>query len=493
MFEPSRPQKTYVAVSPIHRRDSERSVDPRHSGGTAYSTISIASNLGHSRGKSSVSTAPSVNPLGSHPVAKLQPDLPPRTSSISKVPRSLQTELAQTFATLNNLARENYPASPMRSEKSESLASSQSPPTVFGTAETAQAYGSAGIEHIRGHTPKLPSPAPTRRLPDVPESPLVPSFMPRPSTPPGEGKITPPVIIQATRSPRNDTISGSEEPVIAARQSRQERVKARKARDMAALREKSINPQPLSDISREPSQSVRPSTAPGHIKQKSLSQERLRRRKENTLSAIMLVADLAPIVGADLLSAVDDDLIAKGLGSPISHTTHSAKGTHTPPRSFVSSNFSDSETIPKEDSRSRSRDAMSPRSVRSGLDSRRQDRRYKRNMSIKEKELDSRLQKIERDNAMLLNTLSGIAKSFGDLNKIIPRNSRPRREGGLLLGREMEGVEREPLAEVPVKKTRSLEPLMRELQGAVPRVSGEMALDDYDDEDGRSIYENNTM
>jgi hypothetical protein len=96
-------------------------------------------------------------------------------------------------------------------------------------------------------------------------------------------------------------------------------------------------------------------------------------------------------------------------------------------------------------------------------------------MSLKEKELDSRLQQIERDNAMLLNTLSGIAKSFGDLNKIIPRNSRPRRDGALLLGREMEGLETPTLSAVPVKKTRSLEPLMRELQGAVSRVSGEMA------------------
>lgn len=443
--EPLQTPKTYVAVSPIYRRDSERSVDPRHSGGTAYSTISIATNRGHSRGKSSVSTAPSINPLGSHPV-KLQPDLPPRTSSIPKVPRSLQTELAQIFAVVNKPARENNLNSPFRSDQLESLASPQSCPTDLGIAEAAQAYSSMGIENIRGHTPKLPTPAPTCRLPDVPESPLVPSFMPQPSPPLNEGKITTPVITQTPRSLHKASKSSSEDPILVALQSRQERVKARKARDMAALRQKGTNLQPLSDISREHSLSVRPSTAPGHVKRRSLSRERLYRCKQNTLSAIMLVADLAPIIGVDYLSSfvvtslVDNNLVANGIGSPISQPNHSVNGTHTPPRSFISSEFSGSETIPKEESRGRGRDALSPRSVRSRLDSRRQDRRYKRNMSLKEKELDARLQKIENDNIMLTNALSGIAKSFSELNRILP-GSRPTRDGGLLLGYDMDRIE----------------------------------------------------
>ena len=96
-------------------------------------------------------------------------------------------------------------------------------------------------------------------------------------------------------------------------------------------------------------------------------------------------------------------------------------------------------------------------------------------MSLKEKELDARLQKIERDNTTLLTMLSGIASSFGDLNKILPRDQQ-RREGRLWLGmgdKVEEGLETPSLAPTRVQKRRSLEPVMQELQGAAGRVGSE--------------------
>ena len=63
----------------------------------------------------------------------------------------------------------------------------------------------------------------------------------------------------------------------------------------------------------------------------------------------------------------------------------------------------------------------------------------KRNMSLREKEMEARLGKIERDNAMLLSTLSGIANSFGELSRVLPvTRTGLGTETGLLTGVERE-------------------------------------------------------
>jgi hypothetical protein len=106
-------------------------------------------------------------------------------------------------------------------------------------------------------------------------------------------------------------------------------------------------------------------------------------------------------------------------------------------------------------------------------------------MSLHEKELDARLRKIERDNTMLLNTLSGIANSFGQLNKLLP--------GVRIPSRVIENIPREELGRETGME--GMEPIMRELQGAAPRVSKESvrrvategAVDEFDDDDGASI------
>lgn len=97
-------------------------------------------------------------------------------------------------------------------------------------------------------------------------------------------------------------------------------------------------------------------------------------------------------------------------------------------------------------------------------------------MTLKEKELDARLQKIEKDNLLLLKTLNGIANSFGELGRIMPRRV-VRRERSLMDGsddgsRRVSGVDIGG-ANGGMQKMRSLEPVMRELQGVAGRVSSE--------------------
>jgi hypothetical protein len=112
-------------------------------------------------------------------------------------------------------------------------------------------------------------------------------------------------------------------------------------------------------------------------------------------------------------------------------------------------------------------DNSSKASAEQGLDGRRQERRVKRNTSLREKEMENRLRKIERDNAMLMNTLSGIAGSFGQLNSLLPR-ARPETRNVSLKEpiRRPQGV---------VEEIQKLEPVMRELQAGAGRVSMEEA------------------
>jgi hypothetical protein len=108
----------------------------------------------------------------------------------------------------------------------------------------------------------------------------------------------------------------------------------------------------------------------------------------------------------------------------------------------------------------------SKQTAEQGLDSRRQERRVKRNMSLREKEMENRLRKIERDNALLMTTLTGIAGSFGQLNSLLPRS----RQTGNALAREQILHPQDVVEEI-----QKLEPVMRELQAGAGRVSMEEA------------------
>ncbi|PVH72527.1 hypothetical protein DL98DRAFT_610526 [Cadophora sp. DSE1049] len=84
------------------------------------------------------------------------------------------------------------------------------------------------------------------------------------------------------------------------------------------------------------------------------------------------------------------------------------RSTHTPPRSITTSFDSDTDadneaTHPTSSSSKNKSKRRSPtQSLRSSvLLTRRQERRAKRNMSLREKEMDARMSKIESDNIML--------------------------------------------------------------------------------------------
>lgn len=102
--------------------------------------------------------------------------------------------------------------------------------------------------------------------------------------------------------------------------------------------------------------------------------------------------------------------------------------------------------------------------------------------------MDARIAKIENDNLMLLQTLGGIARSFGHLSRI-GKDTR-----GL---REKRGGKPLDEAEVwsPNKRAGELnliEPVTRELQvmsAPVDRESQETQRDDLEDDDGFSILE----
>lgn len=471
-LEPGRSQRRYVAVSPVDmfRQDSQRS-DPRHSGGTLYSTMTPIQ--GHSRGPSTSSTTPSMAASSSRKL-----DLPPRNSSISKIQNSIRTELAESSKSANEKPSGDTPnplfSHPVKSSSDSTTTGtgSPSPPIVLATAETARGYlgGPGGAQVVRSLTPKA---APTKKLPTIP-------VINRPSSaPPDQAKsiaaIHPGVVaaaVIAARSASNRDGSGAAESILVTRQSRQERVKARKERDIAALRSKRNSPSPVKE-SQEMQKPVTHVITPPRIKKgRSASQDLALRKSAVSLSPIMVVANLAPYTeaaphGQGAKIANTSVVRRKHSSSPNSAgiTSSKSKDTHTPPHSIISSFASDSDTVPLPRSLSRSRIQSPSHSI---LETRRNERRARRNASAREKEVESRLGKIERDNLVLLNTLSGIAKTFGELSRMLPAASRGRGTG-LLVNAEF-GDEEERIRKGDLER---MEPVMRELQGMAPRVSGE--------------------
>jgi hypothetical protein len=433
-------RNSFVAVSPVNvARQNSTLSDPRHSGGTAYSTASIGSYPAHSRGPSSASSAPSaVQPSG------FKVELPPRNLSTTKLSPTVQTELAQAYLANKAPAIEDTASSSLQSEKSAFFAGESTPGVIIGIAETAQSYNAAvGIQTIsRSNTPKnldsIPpsSPAPTRQLPDLPESPCVPSFMPSPS-PPIAQKNSPTTGAIDDASSKGNSTTLTKSPTNDPRQIRQDSVKARKQRDVAIHRDKSITQEraPLVETLSSTNTQM-PITAPAKSqKRRSISQEVARKRGFNSISEVMLVADLAPYTGVVKMEDLPfvpspERTTNKRVKDTDSNGNMSARGTHTPPSS------AGTETDSVVPNRRLLRSRGSSRNV--GLDARRQDRRLKRNMSLREKEMDARLGKLERDNTMLMTTLSGIATSFGELSRVLPRARVMLREPGMLTDVERE-------------------------------------------------------
>jgi hypothetical protein len=183
----------------------------------------------------------------------------------------------------------------------------------------------------------------------------------------------------------------------------------------------------------------------------------------------MLVADLAPHDGSGYLPAQEAKISER---KKASEPGLIAGGAYTPPRSSLGS---DSDVTPK----TIEGKGSSKQTGEQGLDSRRQERRVKRNMSLREKEMETRLRKIERDNAMLMTTLTGIAGSFGQLNSLLPRpreaaSSGSNSSSNTVLVRDPQKI-RPSRPHSVVEEIQKLEPVMRELQAGAGRISMEEA------------------
>ncbi|KAH7336118.1 hypothetical protein BKA65DRAFT_28137 [Rhexocercosporidium sp. MPI-PUGE-AT-0058] len=480
--DPQRSQKSYVAVSPteLNQLDSQLP-DLRNSGGTMYSQMSFASTrMGHSRNISSISTAPSATVFTS-----LQLDLPPRTSSIPKVSKALQKELAIASNLANERAAEGPRASPTKD--CGSAGTSPSPPAVYGIA--VRGYNASPVgrpQVVKNMTSKSHVSYASSDLPSPPEGQT--GFISRPST-------APPARTRNLKVPRSkETVrrtassrDGTTESILVTRQSRQERVKARKLRDIESVRSQSSPRRPLSEsratsISQNPSPVVAPPRNPKRG-------EARRRATINTLSPIMLVANLPPYTGYVTKSDLSLQRPSREARSVAPNSPESTvRSAHTPPRSIVTSFDSDTESaLPISPNSKRRSPTQSLRS--SVLETRRQERRAKRNMSLREREMDARMSKIESDNKMLLQTLGTIARSIGEISRI---GKESRKEGRIarLLDEERKLSPEEKRRRVELEK---MEPVMREMQGMAPSVSMEIHKvrsgngEDEDSDDAMSI------
>jgi hypothetical protein len=455
--------KRYIAVSPVNvARQGSTGSDSRHSGGTAYSIASVVTYPAHSRDPSSASSAPSATTTSRF---KLEP--PPRKSSTTKISPGVQAELAKAYLLNKTPSSEDARRSSFLSDNTSSTARDS---TIIATAETAQNYtAAAGIQTIsRSDTPNSShpmGPAPTRQLPDVPESPCIPSFLPSPS-PPISRKSSPTIgMIDDTLS-KAKSAPAARSTAEAPRQSRQDRVKARKQRDMALHRDKSTSNEktPLTENVSSTNPQILVTTAPKSAKRRDESPEAARKRGLNSITDIMLVAELAPYTGVvkveDLpFGPKSERAKKKRTKDSDSNGSISAQGTHTPPSS------AESESDPIFPNRRAIQSRGSSKNL--ALDARRQERRVKRNMSLREKEMDARLVKLERDNTMLMLTLSGIATSFGELSKVLPRTNMQLKEPGLLtdVGMEMrDGGEEDGVHD----GSKNLESVMKQLKSGAP-------------------------
>ncbi|KAI6713665.1 hypothetical protein JHW43_003791 [Diplocarpon mali] len=487
--EPQRSQNHYAGVGPVEipRQDSQRS-EQRHSVGTVLSQVSLVTDR-NLRQVGSVSTPP-----GATRVPGMKLGLPPRRSSISKVPKHPQREHAHACSLVNEkFALEERLASSRKS--GDSGGTSPTSPAVFGVAVrgyNASPIGRANV--VRRATPKLSVyPSPSKDLPclPVPSSP----FVSRPS-------IAAPFRTQAIAARSNKEMpvraaassrDGTEESILVTRQSRQERVRSRKLHDIEDLRVLSENRRPLSDsrgtstnISKDPTQSQAYIVAPPRSSKRGIKSPAAARSLAalNTLSPIMLVANLPPYTG--FVTASDLPLYTSAQGpttrpptlskakTKLKSKCSSSQSTHRSKRTPLHSTSSDSD-VPTPVS-ALSKRCSPTQSLRSSvLDTRRQERRAKRNMSLREKDMDARIEKIERDNEVLLKTLGTIAKRFEKIARVGGRVDSGYR--GYERENEGPGSEVWRLSDEEERRTGGLEPIegfMRGLETAAPtRIRGE--------------------
>lgn len=410
-------QNTVPRNEIITRRDSQLS-NPRSSGGTVYTSSSSATTSAHSRETSSVSTAHSATTLPYR-----NSELPQRNSSLPRNPPTIQSVLTQTSKAGDNEPRDSsrvstvLPVSPVSERTTSVTNTSPTPASVADTVSTTQSNdaGKIALQKVQGTTTEPVIPSPTRQLPDLPQSSI------------------PPRLNSAISSA--GLVQGSSKGVLRTRYAIQDDwVEAGQAREMAIL--------PI----RSPSRTSHSVSKP---KKRAPSQDLSLSGASITLSPIMIVASQSPTTSptesaftdpqhrSDFLSS-QDSLIP----SVISQCGSLSKSKSSPRDSLFTSSCSlpssavldsDSDTVPYDRTPKQKRTstfALSTRSSQS-LEARRQERRFKRNVTIKEKEMDARVAKLEKDNRALLSMLSRIERRFKEMDGLYVEGGESGEEAGL--------------------------------------------------------------
>jgi hypothetical protein len=495
------------------RHQSMRS-DTRQSVWTAFSRGSLESKTSHSRGQSSVSTAPSLN----------YPPFP-QGLELSRKP-SLPLELPDIN---ENFAKpSSEPLNQSRKSKAESVGSDISSATEK-VATTARGYGpsdTTGNQLTMVHKAlRQPGPAPNKKLPDLPEGGKDGQSVQSRSSSGSARKVGEKVPNQwpfLQRPPSTDLVPAEgSEPVsdsttTVTRQSRRERVKALRSRDMAQLRATSKYLQVMASVAAQGSSSGQgTASALGGGRLKPPSRQAKRRSlthstttKESppqvplpevpsqesaltqellplvpyqgaglTLTPIMVVADLKPCSSNLMLPRTAQrprEAKSTNFSNGKLAKKYTLPGTITP--SLAST---DEEYV--HTPRRRARTNSASRSGSRSLNGYQRAAALRRSKSTQDSTVDARLRKLEKSNVMMLKTINALVEmgeGFRELQKLWPDEK---------LGPGPHSAElRERLSETSEKGQDNVEPLMRELINA--REPGHRIIEDDEGEEGGTEF-----
>ncbi|RDW92451.1 hypothetical protein BP5796_01845 [Coleophoma crateriformis] len=287
-----------------------------------------------------------------------------------------------------------------------------------------------------------------------------------PSTAPPERQLQAVTDMKKAEPNRSPTSIDSREMqlILASRQCRQERVRAKKQRDIEAHKEHGRSEPTQSENGLRPN-AVRILTRSSSSLTRELG---VKKRNANAITPIMVVAAVEPTF--DYKAVSRNRSIKRRADPPLSHT---------PPRSSTSQ-ASDEDTIARQPRKSMAIGSVATRarlSRRNSILS-----QHHKIAQEREADLDLRLSRIERDNTILLHTLNTLSRSFLNMNRLLVPSSRRENTKRPVLHDIGSTMGKEP---APVAGLDSIEPLMRELQdnARVSREEGRfMGPDEVEDE-----------
>jgi hypothetical protein len=424
--EPAKADQVHSCQPPCHdeskissRASSSRQSDTRNSTETALTFASVQSSVGHKRGQSSISTAPSIN----HPTS------PGATGSPNRYARS-------SGENFNNIDR---PISVWCDSAVVNSADSDIFSANLKVADTAQGYGPSdivGTQVIRVRKAlQTPGPAPNRELPDIPRNgygPQPPKRSPRGTSIIRSDREQPPYALSSESTAPYDLSLASRyamdtESVPQGRQSRRERVKALRSRDMAKLKAMKKYEQVMASVEGKrrygalvspPSFGARVEPQYRSVQKRSLSyvsiaEEMLRPRASIALTPVMLVAEVRPSSDTPDPGTVASPLRSQRLYKNEKATsTRASYEARTPPRSMTPSPAAfDEEKVHT----SRRRSSTNSASQSKGQNSHGQQQGYlKRHKSMPDESMEMRMRRIEASNEMIVSKLNAV------LEKLLP-------------------------------------------------------------------------